>query len=82
MHIFRKQKEKLTLALHALAKQAFEQAFAVLAYGGACVRVDDKSVRHFHPPQHHLFHPDGPTAPGWDPLPCFLMGALLLEVPK
>lgn len=81
MHIPREQNERLTLALHALAEQALEQAFAVLADGGACVCVDDKSMWHFHPPQHHLLHPDRPTTPGWDSLPCFLMGALLLDIP-
>lgn len=82
MHIPRRQKERLTLALHALAEQTFEQAFAVLADGGARVRVNDKSVWHFYPSQHHLLHPDRSTTPGWNPLPCFLMGTLLLDVPQ
>lgn len=73
-------KGRLTFALHALAEQAFEQAFAVLADSGACVGVNDESMGYFNPSQHHLLHPDGPATPGRDPLPCFLMRALLLEV--
>lgn len=56
-----------TFALHALAEQALEEAFAVLADGGSCVRVHIEGVRHFDSTQHHLFHPDGPTAPRRDP---------------
>lgn len=66
-----------TFALHALAKEALEQALAVLADGGPSVGVNGEGVRHLNPSQHHLLHPDGPAAPGQDPLPCFLMGPLL-----
>lgn len=66
-----------TLALHALAEQALEQPFAVLADGGSCVRVHVEGVRHFDSAQHHLFHPDGPAAPGWDSLSCLQQRPLL-----
>lgn len=39
--------------------------------------MNGKGVGHLDPPQHHLLHPDGPAAPGEDPLPRLLMGPLL-----
>ena len=74
-----KKREAFTFTLHSLAEDPFEQAFAELADGGACVRVDDEGVWHLDPPQNHLLHPDWPAAPGGDALPCLLMGALLRE---
>lgn len=72
----------LTFALHALAEEALEQALAVLADGGTGVGVDGEGVRHLDPAQHHLLHPDGPAAPGEDPLPGLLMGPLLRGTKK
>lgn len=66
-----------TFALHSLAKQTLEQPLAVLADGGTSVGVNGEGVGHLDPPQHHLLHPDGPAAPGEDPLPGLLMGPLL-----
>lgn len=66
-----------TFTLHALAKQTLEQPFAVLADGRTRVSVDGKRVRHLHPSQHHLLHPDGPTTPGQDPFPRLLVRPLL-----
>lgn len=39
--------------------------------------MNGESVRHFHPSQHHLLHPDRPPAPGQDPFPRLLMRPLL-----
>lgn len=66
-----------TFTLHALAKETLQQSLAVLADGGTSVSVNGEGVGHLDPPQHHLLHPDGPAAPGEDPLPCLLMGPLL-----
>ena len=66
-----------TFTLHALTEETLEQPLAVLADSGPSVGVNGEGVRHLDPSQHHLLHPDGPAAPGQDPLPCLLMGPLL-----
>lgn len=50
-----------TFALQALTEEAFEQLLAVLADGGASVRVDYKRVRDFHFGQQDLVQLDGPA---------------------
>lgn len=54
-----KFKAKHTFALQPLAKEPFQKALAVLADGGASVRVDGEGVRDFDSTQDHLLHPDG-----------------------
>lgn len=70
----------LTFTLHALAKEALEQTFAVLADGRTGVSVDGKGVRHLNPSFLHLIHPDRPAAPGQDALSRLLMRSLLLRL--
>lgn len=63
--------------LHSLAKEAFQQPLAVLAYCWTAVRVDSKRVWNFDPAHYHLFHPDWTTTPGWDSLTGLLVSMWL-----
>lgn len=69
----------MTFALHPLAEEALQQAFAVLADRGTGVGVDGKGVRDFDPTQDHLLHPDGTTAQKRVTLPGTQEGALERE---
>lgn len=50
-----------TFALQALPEQPSQQSLAVLAHGGACVRVDGERVGHLHLAHQDLVQMDGPT---------------------
>lgn len=77
--VWRSERGIRTLTLHALTEESFQQFFTVLTDGGPGVVVNDKSVRHLHPPKYHLLHPDGPSTPWGDTLAWLQKGALLRE---
>lgn len=69
----------VTFALHPLAEESLQQAFAELADGGTGVGVDGEGVRDFDPPQDHLLHPDGTAAQQGVTLTGTQEGAMLME---